>query len=109
MVLNASAATNWQFWRLACSPASRRRQMTRIVTLLTDGFADWETSLLNGAGRGFYKFDTAYAAPSGKPVISMGGMKVVPDMAIDAIDPKQFDALVICGGSGWNGSDAPDL
>ena len=37
----------------------------------------------------------------------MGGMKVVPDIAIDAIDPKQFDALVICGGSGWNGPDAP--
>lgn len=83
--------------------------MTRIVTLLTDGFADWETSLLNGAGRGFYKFDTLYAAPDGRPVISMGGMKVVPDMAIEAVDPKQFDALVICGGSGWTGANAPDL
>jgi putative intracellular protease/amidase len=83
--------------------------MTRIVTLLTDGFADWETSLLNGAGRGFYRFDTAYASPGGRPVTSMGGMNVVPNLAIDTLDPRDFDALVICGGSGWDGPDAPDL
>jgi len=83
--------------------------MTSIVTLLTDGFADWETSLLNGAGRGFYKFDTAYASPGGRPVTSMGGMKVVPDLSFDAVDPANFDALVICGGSGWEGPEAPDL
>ena len=70
--------------------------MTSIVTLLTDGFADWETSLLNGAGRGFYKLDTAYASPGGRPVTSMGGMKVVPDLSFDAVDPANFDALVIC-------------
>ena len=83
--------------------------MTKIVTLLTDGFADWETSLLNGAGRGFYKFETAYASPGGRPVTSMGGLKVSPNLAIEAIEPKDFDALVICGGSGWDGPDAPDL
>src|SRR3569833_2735617 len=37
------------------------------------------------------------------------GLKVSPNLAIEAIEPKDFDALVICGGSGWDGPDAPDL
>ena len=32
--------------------------MTKIVTVLTDNFADWETSLLNAVARGFYGVDT---------------------------------------------------
>src|SRR5882757_8139769 len=83
--------------------------MTRIVTVLTEGFADWETTLLNAVGKGFYKFETAYASPGGKPVTSMGGLKAVPDLALEALDPKDFDALVICGGSTWKQPGAPDI
>ena len=56
--------------------------MPRIVTILTDGFADWETTLLNAVARGFYGADTAYASLDGNPVVSMGGMKVTPDFAL---------------------------
>jgi putative intracellular protease/amidase len=83
--------------------------MTRIVTILTDGFADWETTLLNAVAKGFYGAETAYAAAGGKPVTSMGGLRVTPDMAIADIDPKNLDALVICGGAGWKQRRAPDI
>ncbi len=32
--------------------------MAKIVTILTEGFADWETGLLNGAARSFYGIET---------------------------------------------------
>ena len=83
--------------------------MPRIVTILTEGFADWETTLLNAVAKGFYRAETAYASPGGKPVTSMGGMRVTPDMAIEAIDPAALDALVVCGGSAWKQVGAPDI
>lgn len=83
--------------------------MTRIVTILTEGFADWETALLNAVARSFYGIDTAYATPDGQPVTSSGGMKVMPDLAVDAIDPAQLDVLLVCGGSAWEQPDAADV
>ena len=55
--------------------------MTRILTILTEGFADWETSLLNAAARSFYGVETQYATPGGRPVTSSGGMVVTPGLA----------------------------
>ena len=83
--------------------------MTAIITILTEGFADWETSLLNGVARGFYKAETHYATPGGKPVTSTGGMKVAPDLALESLDLEQFDALIVCGGEIWQTPNAPDL
>ena len=83
--------------------------MTTIVTILTEGFADWETTLLNGVARSFYKAETLYATPLGKPVTSAGGLQVTPTLALEAIDLDALDALVVCGGSIWQGPEAPDL
>ena len=83
--------------------------MTRIVTVLTEGFADWETTLLNAVARGFYRVETTYASPGGKPVTSMGNMNVQPQLSLADIDPAGIDALVICGGAGWRQPEAPDI
>lgn len=83
--------------------------MTRIVTILTEGFADWETALLNAAGRTFYGFETSHATPGGRPVTSAGGLKVTPDTSIEAIDLDAVDAVVVCGGTAWQSPGAPDI
>jgi putative intracellular protease/amidase len=83
--------------------------MTTIVTILTEGFADWETGLLNGVAAGFYGVTTRYATPGGKPVTSTGGMRVTPDLALEQIDVSEYDAVVVCGGTIWQTPDAPDL
>lgn len=83
--------------------------MPRIVTILTEGFADWETTLLNAVAKGFYNAETTYASPAGGPVTSMGGLRVTPDMALEDIDPRSLDALVVCGGSNWKQPPAPDI
>ena len=83
--------------------------MTRIVTILTEGFADWETTMLNAVAKGYYQIDTAYASPGGRKVTSMGGLTVTPDLVLEDLDPKKLDVLVICGGTAWKAAGAPDL
>lgn len=83
--------------------------MTTIVTVLTEGFADWETTLLNAVAHAFYKVDVLYATPDGKPVKSSGGMRVMADLAMADIDVDAVDAVVFCGGTAWQSPGAPEI
>jgi putative intracellular protease/amidase len=83
--------------------------MTKIVTILTEGFADWETSLLSAVARGFYGVETAHATLDGLPVTSMGGMRVTPDFSLTDLDAAGYDALIVCGGGAWEQDSAPDI
>lgn len=83
--------------------------MATIVTVLTEGYADWETALLNAVARGYYGVQTQFATPGGTPVTSTGGLKVTPDLALEDIDLGAIDALVVNGGTAWSQPDAPDL
>lgn len=83
--------------------------MPNAVTVLTEGFADWETGLFNATARLYYGFDTRFATPQGKPVTSSGGMLVTPQLAIEAIDLDGLDVLLVCGGPGWKSAGAPDI
>jgi putative intracellular protease/amidase len=83
--------------------------MTRIVTVLTEGFADWETALINAGGSAFYGFETAYATPGGTTVRSSGGLRAMADLALEEIDLDAVDVLLVCGGTIWATDAAPDI
>ncbi|WP_296017154.1 type 1 glutamine amidotransferase family protein [uncultured Agrobacterium sp.] len=83
--------------------------MARIAIALTEEFADWEPALLAAAARGYLGVEIVTASPDGLPVTSMGGFKVVPETAYDALDPGTIDALVIPGGLPWEKGKAPDF
>ncbi|EGF91239.1 DJ-1/PfpI family protein [Asticcacaulis biprosthecium C19] len=83
--------------------------MKRIAIALTPEFADWEGALLMAAARAYLGAEVVTASPDGAPVTSMGGLKVTPDLAYEALDPADFDALVIPGGMSWETGTAPDL
>ena len=76
--------------------------MTRIAIALAQDFADWEPALLAAAARSYLGVEIVYATPDGRPVTSMGGLKVTPDTSYDALDAVDIDALVIPGGLSWD-------
>ncbi|RYE53495.1 MAG: glutamine amidotransferase, partial [Hyphomicrobiales bacterium] len=83
--------------------------MTTIVTILTPGYADWETALLNAAARSYYNVKTLFASPDGQEIVSSGGLRVTPDLAVGEIDVNAVDAVVVNGGSIWSTPYAPDI
>lgn len=83
--------------------------MTRVITILTENFSDWETALINSAGRCYYGFDTRFATPGGSPVTSSGGLLVSAHLAIEAIDPDEIELLIVCGGTLWQTDRAVDI
>lgn len=83
--------------------------MPRIALALTEEFADWEPALLTAMARAYLGVDIVTASPDGAPVMSMGGLKVTPDMGYDALDPDTIHALVIPGGLIWEKGEAPDM
>ncbi|MFK3778180.1 type 1 glutamine amidotransferase family protein [Agrobacterium sp. NPDC089420] len=83
--------------------------MTRIAIALAQDFADWEPALLAAAARSYLGVEIVHATPDGRPVTSMGGLNVTPDASYDALDPVDFDALVIPGGLSWEKGTAADL
>jgi putative intracellular protease/amidase len=83
--------------------------MTRMLAILTENYADWEFGPLAAAARGYSDIEVVTATSGGKPVTSMGGLRVMPDMAIDEIDISTIDAFIVIGGSVWGMVGAPDL
>jgi putative intracellular protease/amidase len=83
--------------------------MTRIAIALTPDFADWESALLSAVARSYLGAEIMTASPDGAPVTSMGGLKVMPDVAYGALDPASIDALIVPGGLSWESGSAPDF
>lgn len=75
--------------------------MTRIVIVLTENYADWESALLAAVARTYYGAEILTASPDGQKVTSAGGFRVTPDMAIADIDADRTDLLVLNGGTAW--------
>lgn len=83
--------------------------MARIAIALTPDFADWECALLMAVARSYLGVEVVTASPDGGIVTSMGGFKVTPDISYAALDPADFNALVIPGGLSWEKGEAPDF
>ncbi|EJL06554.1 type 1 glutamine amidotransferase family protein [Pseudomonas chlororaphis] len=83
--------------------------MVRAVTVLTENFSDWEPALINSTGRAYYGFDTRFAAPGGQQVTSSGGMTIIPNLAIEAIELDDVDLLIVTGGPVWKTDKAPAI
>lgn len=80
--------------------------MQPITILLTNGYSDWETGLISGAGSLFFGADIRFVSPDGQAVTSAGGLVSGP---LAALEPISEGVLVICGGTIWDGADAPDI
>jgi putative intracellular protease/amidase len=66
-----------------------------------DGFADWEAALALCEIRRPGDFRVRTVAQDRRPVQSMGGLAVLPDLALDEIDPAEVALAILPGGTAW--------
>jgi putative intracellular protease/amidase len=72
-----------------------------VYVFLFDGYADWEISFLMPELSSSKNINLKTFSPDGKPVISMGGLKVQPDLSVNEIDPDDVFLLILTGGTAW--------
>ncbi|RVU27486.1 glutamine amidotransferase [Streptomyces antnestii] len=71
-----------------------------------DTFADWETGHATAhLARGGYPVRTV-AARAGRPVTTLGGLRIQPDLALDDLRPEDSSLLILTGADLWTETSA---
>jgi len=78
----------------------------KACVFIFDGLADWEPALALCEIRKSGKYEVVTAGPSRSTVVTMGGMKVAPDITIDEIEPRETAIFILPGGDRWE--DGPN-
>lgn len=75
----------------------------RVFILVFDGFADWEPAHALAELRRRGKYDVTTVGYSAEPVISMGGLRVLADCALDDLPLEEAALFLLPGGEAWEG------
>ncbi len=75
-----------------------------VHVVVFDGFADWEPAHALAELRRWGKRSVVAVGFDLDPVTSMGGLRVVPDRALDDIRPSEIEILILPGGDFWESS-----
>jgi putative intracellular protease/amidase len=86
--------------------AECRGMKPRAYIFVFDGLADWEPALALCEIRKSGKYDVLAAGHSSQTVVTMGGLKVTPDITIDQIEPHDTAIFILPGGNRWE--EGPD-
>lgn len=73
----------------------------RICIYLFDGYSDWEIGYLTPELNKSAHHELVYFSEEGNSVKSMGGLQVKPSYAIQEVNPKELELLILPGGSRW--------
>jgi putative intracellular protease/amidase len=79
---------------------------SKAYVFVFDGLADWEPALALCEIRKSGKYEVFAAGHSRKTVVTMAGLKVVPDLVIDEIEPRETAIFIVPGGTRWE--EGPD-
>jgi putative intracellular protease/amidase len=72
-----------------------------VYFLVFDGFADWEAALALCEVRRPGNYEVRTVGFSMAPVLSMGGLRVTPDLTLAEVDPLRAALLILPGGHMW--------
>lgn len=78
-----------------------------IHIVVFDGFADWEPAHALAELRRWGKRTVRSIGFSSAPVVSMGGLTVVPDVVLDAVPAENIELLLLPGGDLWEQGSYP--
>lgn len=81
--------------------------MRVVYMLLTEGFADWEASLAAAEINKSDTFRISTVTLDGDSVVSMGGLRVMPDLSASELNLRDAALLLVPGGTVWEEEDQP--
>jgi putative intracellular protease/amidase len=74
-----------------------------------NGLADWEPALALCEIRKSAKYEVLSVAHSRDPVVTMGGLKLVPDLTLDQVETHETAIFIVPGGNRWEEGPDPKL
>jgi putative intracellular protease/amidase len=80
-----------------------------VAVLVFDGFADWEPAFALAGLRSWGNLPVVTVGYGNHPITSMGGLRVLPDLALADLVPDQTRMLLLPGGDAWLEAEPPDL
>lgn len=83
--------------------------MKRCIALLHHGWADWEAGFVLAALREHFGFSVRIATPGAADVISIGGVRVLADLAFADVAPDALDLLLVIGSERWSDDANADV
>jgi putative intracellular protease/amidase len=72
-----------------------------VAIFVFDGYADWEPAVALAHLRDDFGFTVTSYGPTTDPVVSMGGLKILPDAALADFEPGAHRLLILPGGDYW--------
>lgn len=79
-----------------------------IYVLVFDGFADWEPSYALAELRRSGKRQVVAVGFNSNPVVSMGGLRVLPDKPLAEVTTNQVGLFLLPGGDLWEAGAYPE-
>ncbi len=83
--------------------------MNTAYVLVHDGYADWEPASALAELRRSFGFSVQSIGLTAQPVISMGGLKVLPDLPLADFKPESAAILILPGGDFWTTGEIPAI
>jgi putative intracellular protease/amidase len=74
-----------------------------VHVVVFDGFADWEPAHALAELRRWGKRDVRTVGFTDAPVLSMGGLRIIPDVELAALRATDVELLILPGGDLWEG------
>jgi putative intracellular protease/amidase len=78
-----------------------------VHVLVFDGFADWEPAHALAELRRWGKRSVRTVGFTREPVVSMGGLRIMPDLALAEVRPEDVELLILPGGDLWESESYP--
>jgi hypothetical protein len=83
--------------------------MNTAYVLVRTGYADWEAASALAELRRTFRFSVKTIGLTPETVVSMGGLKVMPDLPLSAFVPESADILILPGGESWTNGVVPQV
>jgi len=87
----------------------KKKELLRVANMdnrtaqmfVFDGFADWEPASAMAELRRTFGFSVQTVGLTRNLVVSMGGLKVIPDLSVAEAQPHLTNILILPGGDAW--------